>query len=87
MHRSVSWLVAAGVATALSAASFAAALGAQHRANAACAADGALPWCGLGLSVLHTIALFAGLGFLLLAALFLLSANNARVTARAARQG
>lgn len=84
-NKTVSWLFAAGLALALSASSFSGALGWQQRAVAECAATEASPWCGMGSSVVHTVLLFAGIGFLLLAALFALAANNARVAARGAR--
>lgn len=80
MARTVSWLFAAGVATALSAMAFSASLAWQHRALAACEAEGASAWCGMGSSVVHTILLFAGIGFLLVAALFFLAAQNAHAT-------
>lgn len=86
MNKTVSWLFAASLALALSTTSFSAALAWQHRATAECAAEDASPWCGMAASAVHTVMLFAGIGFLLLAALFALAANNARVVARAARK-
>lgn len=86
MNKTVSWLFAASVATTLAAMSFSAALAWQHRAATECAAENASPWCGLASNIVHTVMLFAGIGFLLLAALFALAANNARVVARAARR-
>ena len=84
--KTVSWLFAAGLALALSTTSFSGALAWQQRAVAACAIEKASPWCGMGASAVHTVMLFAGIGFLLLAALFALAANNARLVARATRR-
>lgn len=85
MDRTVSWAFASSLATVLSAAAFGGALAAERRAALACAAEDALTWCGLGSGALRTMLLFAGIGFLLAAGLFALTAQGARVVARAAR--
>ena len=80
--RSLSWWTAAAVALGLARGAFGGALAQNAHAERACTATVNIA-CGLAHKAFETTLLFAGLGFLVLGALFFVSGLHARVQGRA----